>query len=404
MSDEFDFESIKNKAIEQLKAGKPLLGKDGAFAPLLESILNAALEGEMDAHLSEEERMSGNRRNGKMHKQVQTSMGEVTVSTPRDRNSTFEPQFIKKRETILAEGVADRIIGLYALGNSTREISDWMEENLGNRVSAETISAITDRVLPEIKAWKSRMLDPVYPIVWMDAIHYKVTDERGCAVSRAIYNVLGIDKEGRKDLLGMYVSKNEGANFWLSVLTDLQNRGVRDILIACVDGLKGFPDAIQSVFPNTAVQLCIVHQIRNSVKYVGSKHQKAFLQDLKRVYAAVSKDAAETEMLNLDEKWGEKYPIVIKSWRDNWERLTEYFQFTSDIRRMIYTTNIVEGYHRQIRKVTKNKGVFPNDTALEKLVYLAYRNIRKKWTMPISNWGAIAQQLAIKFGDRFKLL
>lgn len=404
MSDEFDFESIKNKAIEQLKAGKPLLGKDGAFAPLLESILNAALEGEMDAHLSEEERMSGNRRNGKMHKQVQTSMGEVTVSTPRDRNSTFEPQFIKKRETILAEGVADRIIGLYALGNSTREISDWMEENLGNRVSAETISAITDRVLPEIKAWKSRMLDPVYPIVWMDAIHYKVTDERGCAVSRAIYNVLGIDKEGRKDLLGMYISKNEGANFWLSVLTDLQNRGVRDILIACVDGLKGFPDAIQSVFPNTAVQLCIVHQIRNSVKYVGSKHQKAFLQDLKRVYAAVSKDAAETEMLNLDEKWGEKYPIVIKSWRDNWERLTEYFQFTSDIRRMIYTTNIVEGYHRQIRKVTKNKGVFPNDTALEKLVYLAYRNIRKKWTMPISNWGSIAQQLAIKFGDRFKLL
>lgn len=404
MSDEFDFESIKNKAIEQLKAGKPLLGKDGAFAPLLESILNAALEGEMDAHLSEEERMGGNRRNGKMHKQVQTSMGEVTVSTPRDRNSTFEPQFIKKRETILAEGVADRIIGLYALGNSTREISDWMEENLGNRVSAETISAITDRVLPEIKAWKSRMLDPVYPIVWMDAIHYKVTDERGCAVSRAIYNVLGIDKDGRKDLLGMYISKNEGANFWLSVLTDLQNRGVRDILIACVDGLKGFPDAIQSVFPNTAVQLCIVHQIRNSVKYVGSKHQKTFLQDLKRVYAAVSKDAAETEMLNMDEKWGEKYPIVIKSWRDNWERLTEYFQFTSDIRRMIYTTNIVEGYHRQIRKVTKNKGVFPNDIALEKLVYLAYRNIRKKWTMPISNWGAIAQQLAIKFGDRFKLL
>ena len=204
---EFDFESIKNKAIEQLKAGKPLLGKDGAFAPLLESILNAALEGEMDAHLSEEERLSGNRRNGKMQKQVQTSMGEVTVSTPRDRNSTFEPQFIKKRETVLAEGVADRIIGLYAMGNSTREISDWMEENLGNRVSADTISSITDRVLPEIKAWKSRSLDPVYPIVWMDAIHYKVTDERGYAVTRAIYNVLGIDSEGHKDLLGMYISK-----------------------------------------------------------------------------------------------------------------------------------------------------------------------------------------------------
>lgn len=324
MSEEFDFESIKNKAIEQLKAGKPLLGKDGAFAPLLESILNAALEGEMDAHLSEEERMSGNRRNGKMQKQVQTSMGEVTVSTPRDRNATFEPQFIKKkRETILAEGVADRIIGLYALGNSTREISDWMKENLGNRVSAETISSITDRVLPEIKAWRSRNLDPVYPIVWLDAIHYKVMDDRGCAISRAIYNVLAIDKEGRKDLLGMYISKNEGANFWLNVLTDLQNRGVRDILIACVDGLKGVPDAIQSVFPDTIVQLCVVHQIRNSVKYVGSKHQKEFIKDLKYVYGAVSKETAEIELLNLDEKWGEKYPIVIRSWQDNWERHSE---------------------------------------------------------------------------------
>ena len=202
----------------------------------------------------------------------------------------------------------------------------------------------------------------------------------------------------------MYISKNEGANFWLNVLTDLQNRGVHDILIACVDGLKGFPDAIQSVFPNTTVQLCIVHQIRNSIKYVGSKHQKEFLKDLKRVYGAVSKEAAETELFNLNEKWGEKYPIVIKSWQDNWEKLTEYFQFTSDIRRMIYTTNTVEGYHRQIRKVTKNKGVFPSDTALEKQVYLAYRNIRKKWTMPLANWGPIAQQLAIKFGDRLKLL
>ena len=223
--EEFDFESIKNKALEQLKSGKPLLGKDGAFAPLLESILNAALEGEMDAHLTEEERDSGNRRNGKMAKQVQTPLGEVTVSTPRDRTSSFDPQLIKKRETILAGGVADRIIGLYALGNSTRQISDWMEENLGNRVSADTISAITDRVLPEIKAWRSRSLDAVYPIVWLDAIHYKVMDDSGRASSRAIYNILGIDKDGHKDVLGMYISKSEGANFWLSVLTDLQSRG-----------------------------------------------------------------------------------------------------------------------------------------------------------------------------------
>lgn len=402
--EEFNFEEIKNKALEQLKSGKSLLGKDGAFAPLLESILNAALEGEMDAHLDESERDLGNRRNGKMSKQVQTPLGEVTVSTPRDRHSSFDPQFIKKRETILAENVADRIIGLYALGNSTRQISNWMEENLGNRVSAETISSITDRVLPEIKSWRSRPLESVYAIVWMDAIHYKVFDEGGRAVSRAIYNVIGIDKEGCKDVLGMYISKSEGANFWLSVLTDLQNRGVEDILIACIDNLSGFADAITSVFPSTTVQLCVVHQIRNSCKYIGSKHQKEFLKDLKLVYKAVNREIAESKLDELELKWGEQYPIVIKSWRDNWEHLTAYFEYTEGIRRIIYTTNTVEGYHRQLRKVTKNKGVFPNDTALEKLVYLAYRNIKKKWTMPLSNWGTTAQQLAIKFGQRFKII
>lgn len=404
MENEIDFKQLQADVIRQLRSGKPLLGKDGALAPLLENILNAALEGEMDAHLTEDERSCGNRRNGKMQKQVQTGLGEVTISTPRDRNSSFDPQFIKKRETILAEGVADRIIGLYALGNSTREISDWMEENLGNRVSADTISSITDRVLPEIKAWKSRSLERVYPIVWMDAIHYKVMDERGCAVSRAIYNVLGINREGHKDLLGMYISQSEGANFWLGVLTDLQNRGVDDILIACVDGLRGFPEAIQSVYPQTTIQLCVIHQIRNSIKYVGSKHQKEFMKDLKRVYQAVNREGAEMELDKLEEKWGGQYPIVIKSWRDNWLRLSAYFEFAKEIRRLIYTTNTVEGYHRQVRKVTKNKGVFPNDTALEKLVYLAYRNIRKKWTMPLANWGTTAQQLAIKFGERFKLL
>ena len=391
-------------AAEQLRTGKPLFGKDGALAPMLERILNAALEGEMDAHLSEESRESGNRRNGKMSKTVQTQYGEVTVETPRDRNGSFDPQTVRKRETILAEGMADQIIGMYAFGTSTREISSYFEREFNTRLSAETISAITDRVLPEIKEWKSRSLDAVYAICWLDAIHYKVKDDTGRAVTRAVYNVLGINKEGHKELLGMYVAKSEGANFWLEVLTDLQNRGVEDIMICCVDGLKGFPDAIQSVFPHTAVQLCIVHQIRNSIKYVGSKHQKEFLKDLKRVYGAVSKEAAETELDNLETKCVEQYPIVIKSWRDNWECLTEFFQYTKEIRRLIYTTNTVEGYHRQIRKVTKNKGVFPSDTALEKLVYLAYRNIKEKWTMPLSNWGLISQQLAIKFGDRFEIM
>ena len=391
-------------AAEQLRTGKPLFGRDGALAPMLERILNAALEGEMDAHLSEESRESGNRRNGKMSKTVQTQYGEVTVETPRDRNGSFDPQTVRKRETILAEGMADQIIGMYAFGTSTREISSYFEREFNTRLSAETISAITDRVLPEIKEWKSRSLDAVYAICWLDAIHYKVKDDTGRAVTRAVYNVLGINKEGHKELLGMYVAKSEGANFWLEVLTDLQNRGVEDIMICCVDGLKGFPDAIQSVFPHTSVQLCIVHQIRNSIKYVGSKHQKEFLKDLKRVYGAVSKEAAETELDNLETKWVEQYPIVIKSWRENWERLTEFFQYTKEIRRLIYTTNTVEGYHRQIRKVTKNKGVFPSDTALEKLVYLAYRNIKEKWTMPLSNWGLISQQLAIKFGDRFEIM
>lgn len=399
-----EFVRMREEIVKQCLAGKPLFGKDGALAPMIQSILNAVLEGEMDAHMSEEEREEGNRRNGKMEKQVQTPYGEITVSTPRDRNGSFEPQIIKKRETILAEGSADKIIGLYAIGASTREISRWYEENVGSSISAETISAITDRVLPEIKEWKSRQLDEVYAIVWLDAIHYKVKDEKGQAVTRAIYNVLGINKEGKKDLLGMYVSRSEGANFWLSVLTDLQNRGVQDILIACVDGLKGFPDAIKSVFPQTAVQLCIVHQIRNSIKYVASKNQKEFMKDLKTVYQAVNKDSAEEALDQLDSKWGEDYPIVIKSWRDNWDLLTEYFQYTAPIRKLIYTTNTVEGYHRQIRKVTKNKGVFTNDQSLEKLVYLAYRNIKKKWTMSLSNWGQISQQLAIKFEDRFSLM
>ena len=392
------------KAAEQLRNGEPLFGKDGALAPLLERILNAALEGEMESHLNANERMSGNRRNGKMPKQVQTKYGEVTVETPRDREGSFEPQTVRKRETILAEGMADQIIGMYAFGTSTREISRYFEKEFSTKLSADTISAITDRVLPEIQDWKSRMLDPVYAVCWLDAIHYKVKDDSGRAVTRAIYNVLGINKDGHKELLGMYVSKSEGANFWLEVMTDLQNRGVRDIMICCVDGLKGFPDAIQSVYPQTSVQLCIVHQIRNSIKYVGSKHQKEFLCDLKAVYGAVSKDSAASQLDVMEKKWGEAYPVVIKSWRDKWDRLTEYFQYTAAIRRLIYTTNTVEGYHRQIRKVTKNKGVFTSDTALEKLVYLAYRNIREKWTMPIANWGLISQQLAIKFGDRFKIM
>ena len=404
MGSEFDFESFKAVALEQLKAGRSLTGKDGVLAPLLENLLNAALEGEMDAHLDDDERTAGNRRNGYTGKHVQSSLGELNISTPRDRDATFDPVTVKKRERILADSLADRIIGLYAVGTSTREISRLMEEQFGNRISPETISSITDRVLPELQSWRNRTLDAVYPIVWLDGIHYKVMDDKNRPVSRVIYNVLALTADGRKELLGMYIAKSEGANFWLSVLADLQNRGVNDILIACVDGLKGFPDAIASVFPQTTVQLCIIHQIRSSVRYVASKNQKEFMGDLKRVYGAVNKDAAEDALLDLEQKWGEQYPVVIRSWQENWERLSAYFAYTEPIRRLIYTTNTVEGYHRQLRKVTKNKGVFTNDTALEKLVYMAYTRICKRWTMPIPNWGQTAQQLAIAFGDRFRLI
>lgn len=368
MSNSFDFEEFKAQAIEKLKAGMPLSGKDGVLTPLLENLLNSTLEGEMDSHLDEVEREMGNRRNGHMSKQVQTSMGEITINTPRDRDGTFDPQVVRKREKILADSLANRIIGLYAIGNSTREISDILEEQFGNRISAETISSITDRVLPEIQSWKTGLWTGCIPLCII-----KVMDEKNRPVTRAIYNVLALTCEGRKELLGMYISKSEGANFWLGVLTDLQNRGVQDILIACVDGLKGFPDAIASVFPQTTVQLCIVHQIRNSVKYVASKNQKEFMRDLKLVYQAVNKDAAEKALDDLEIKWGEDYPIVIKSWLDNWDRLTAYFQYSQHIRRIIYTTNTVEGYHRQLRKVTRNKGVFTSDIALENLSILHLR-------------------------------
>lgn len=353
-----EYAEMLSQAKEQFKQGTPLFGKDGAFHRVLEDFLNSALEGEMDSHLyNTKTSTKSNRCNGKMSKEVQTEYGPVEIDTPRDREGSFTPEIIKKRQTILAEGLSDKIISLYATGQSMSDISKFLEENYGTKISKETISNITDKVWPEIKAWRTRSLEEVYPIVWMDAIHYKAHDDTGATTARAIYNVIGVDKEGHKDLLGMYVSHSEGANFWLSVLTDLQNRGVKDILIACVDGLTGFPDAIQSVFPKTDVQLCIVHQIRNSVKYVASKNQKEFLKDLKMVYAAQTKEKAEIELDNLEKKWGKQYPIVIKSWRDKWDNLSHYFDYTEPIRRIMYTTNIVEGYHRQIRKVTKTKGV-----------------------------------------------
>ena len=400
--EQLDYEQMKQKALEQLRSGKSLYGKDGAFAPLLKSFLDSALEAELDSHLDAEERLSGNRKNGKTSKEVRTSSGTISVDTPRDRSATFEPEIIRKRETILAESLESKIIGMYGLGMSLRDISKHIKDMYDTDISHATLSAITDKIIPEVKEWQSRPLDDLYTIVWLDAMHYKVKEDHRM-ISHAVYNIIGIDRYGYKTLLGMYVSQNEGANFWLSVLTDLQNRGVKDILIACIDNLNGFPAAINTVFPQTEIQTCVLHQIRNSLKYVASKDQKAFMVDLKPVYKADTLEQAELRMDDLEVKWGKKYEKVIESWRNNWPKLTSYFRYDAPIRRLIYTTNTIEGFHRQVRKVTKTKGAFTSDIALLKLIYLAHNNISQKWTMPLSNWGVTAQKLAIWFPDRMVL-
>jgi len=399
--EKIDYGSIQEKALEQFRSGKSLLGKDGAFAPLFKQFLEAALEAELKSHLEGSE--EPNRKNGKVSKTVKTTDGQIELVTSRDRNGTFEPQIIKKRETVLADNLQDRIIGMYGLGMSLRDISKHIDEMYDVKISHDTLSEITDRILPAIKEWQGRPLEEVYCVVWLDAMHYKVKDQ-GKVKSRAVYNILGVNTEGRKELLGIYVSESEGANFWLSVLTDLKNRGVKDMLIVCIDGLKGFEEAIQTVFPQSEVQSCIVHQIRNSLKYVASKDQKSFMADLKLVYKATTKDLAEQNLEALATNWGKKYPIVIKSWQDNWHKLSTYFKYTEEIRRIIYTTNTIEGFHRQVRKVTKTKGAFPNDDALLKLVYLAHRNISKKWTQPLHNWSLTVSQLAIHFEGRLDLM
>ena len=291
---------------------------------------------------------------------------------------------------------------MYSRGMSYSDIMSHFEELYGLELSKGQISTITDKVWDEILAWQNRPLERVYAVVWMDALHFKVRVE-GRVVSRAVYVVLGLNKDGKKDLLGLHISEAEGAKFWLQVLTDLQNRGVEDILIACIDNLSGFTQAITSIFPKTEIQLCIVHQIRNSLKYVTSEDEKPFLKDLKKVYQASKRETATKKLDELDSKWGKKYPVIIRSWRNNWEELTAYFQYAQPIRKMIYTTNTVEGFNRQIRKVTKSKAVFPSEDALMKLVWLVSQNIIKKWSMPISNWALTAQQLYIHFPDRFEM-
>jgi len=393
MTDKFDF----NEALKAIQSGQALEGKDGVLAPLIKQLTEAALEGELESHIADD--VFPNRKNGKSNKTLKTSVGRIDLETPRDRAGTFEPQFIKKHQTSISDEIETKILSMYGRGMSYSDISEHVQEMYGISVSKAAISAVTDKIIESVKAWQQRPLDSHYPFVWLDAIHYKVRAD-GHYQNRAVYTVLGLNLEGRKEVLGLYLSQSEGANFWLSVLTDLQNRGVQDILIASVDGLTGFPDAIQTIFPNTEVQLCIVHQIRNSMRYVGSKHQKAFMVDLKRVYKALNKESAESALDELEQTWGDKYPIVIQSWRRKWDNLSVYFRYPEPIRRVIYTTNSIEAVHRQFRKLTKTKGGFPNDNSLLKLLYMGIQNASKKWTMPIQNWSLTLSQLAIFFEGR----
>ena len=390
---EFDFK----KALKAIQDGKPLMGKEGVLTPLIKNLTEAALEGELDSHLGQEIR--GNRRNGKSKKTIKSLNGNFELRTPRDRDGTFSPHLVKKHQTTLNDELEQKIIALYGLGMSYKDIAAHLQEIYGLEVSTGTLSAVTDKIIHTVKEWQARPLETIYPIVWLDAIHYRLR-ENGKVVSKAVYTTIGVNLKGRKEVLGLYISENEGANFWLQVLTDLSNRGVADILIACVDGLKGFPEAIESIFPKTEVQLCVIHQIRNSLRYVGSKHHKEFMVDLKRIYKATNKDLAESELDNLENKWNDKYPIVVKSWRNNWERLSQYFKYPEDIRRIVYTTNTIEAVHRQFRKLTKTKGAFPNQDSLLKLLYMGIQNASKKWTMPLQNWSLTVSQLAIFFEGR----
>lgn len=393
---EFNF----NDAVQDLLAGKNINGKDGVLAPLVKQLVEAALEAELDSHITQDV-FSGNknRKNGKTSKTIKSTNGIFELNTPRDRTGSFEPQLVKKNQTTISNEIEEKILSMYGLGLSYKDIIKHIEEIYQIELSTATISAITDKIIDKVKAWQSRPLESIYPFVWLDAIHYKIKDG-GKYVTKAVYTVLGMGIDGKKDILGLYLSQSEGANFWLSVLTDLNNRGLEDILIASVDGLKGFPEAIKTIFPQTEVQLCVVHQIRNSLKYVASKDQKEFMRDLKLVYQATTKELAEDELLKLDEKWGKKYPIVLQSWQNKWENLSYYFKYPKEIRKIMYTTNIIESVHRQFRKLTKTKGAFPNENSLLKLLYMGIQNAKMKWTQPVHNWSLTISQLAIFFEGR----
>jgi transposase-like protein len=395
------------RELSKAKSMDDFFGKEGIFARLFAHTIEEMLETELSEHLGYEAyevkgRNSGNSRNGRYGKKLRTSGGDTTIQVPRDRNGAFEPQVVKKQVANTNE-LEDKIIGMYAKGMSVRDIQETLRELYGVEVSPTTLSAITDKVWGLVDEWQNRALANVYPIVYLDAIHIKLRHE-GKVENIAVYTVLGVDVEGHRDILGHWVGKGgESSNFWLSVITDLQTRGVQDIFIACMDGLSGFKEAVLAVFPQTQIQRCVIHQIRNSLKYVTWNDRKAFMVDLKQVYQAATRESAEANLQQLAEKWSDTYAVAIRSWQNNWEDLATFFAYPAEIRRLIYTTNSVEGYHRQLRKVTKAKSIFPTPESARKLLFLANRDILKKWTMPIQHWPLILNQLVIRFEGRLAI-
>jgi putative transposase len=404
IENEFSYDTFEKDALLKLKQGVSLEGKDGVLAPLLKRLLEASLEGELDCHLREEKTENPslkNRRNGRTKKTVKTHYGTVDIETPRDRDGSFEPEILLKRQTTLGDGLDHKIIGLYGLGMSYSDICDHLSEMYQLNLSPASITAITDKILPEIEQWKTRPLESVYPILWLDAIHYKVREDNAIK-TKAVYCLIGVSREGIKELLGLYIGENESARFWLSVLNDIRHRGVEDILIASIDNLKGLAQAIEAVFPKTTIQLCIVHQIRNSLKYVPRKDSKAVVASMKEIYQAIDLKQAERALYQLELHWGTIYPSMVKSWINNWERLSQMFQFPDQIRKMMYTTNIIESFNSQLRKVTKSKRVFSNDQSLMKLLYLVQQRIYKNMGTMLY-WKYIMAQFIIIFDDRFKV-
>ena len=397
-----------NEEVKKCKTIDDVIGKDGLVQRLIKDVLENILEVEMGEHLGRDkydrqtdiDQDDRNYRNGYSKKTLRSSFGDVDLDVPRDRKAEFEPQIIKKYETVCNE-LDKKIISLYAKGMSTRDIQAEVEDLYGITLSPSMISKITDKVIAIATEWQNRMLDEIYPIVYLDAMYFKVRSN-GKIVNKAVYICLGYTLEGYKDILGIWVDEAEGAKFWLSICNDLKNRGVKKILIACMDGLKGLPQAIKTVFPTVDIQTCIVHQIRNSIKYIASKDKKAFMKDLKEVYKATTEELALAQLDNLKEKWGSNYGMVIDSWYNNWNNLDTFFKFSPQIRKLIYTTNVLEGFNRQVRKFTKVRTIFPTDESLNKCVYLATMEIMEKWTQPIHNWGTTLAELSLYFEEQLK--